>query len=243
MIGVVLAGGLGKRLSPLTKNCNKHYLPVYNKRMIELPLEFLHKSGIKDVVIVLGGEFAGDIVNLVQNGQNHGFDSVRYAYQVGYEGIPAALMVAKPLCQGSSSLLVVLGDNYFEEPIAEDVDIHYWSEENWVYTQERDDTWNFGVIQSVDEETNYITAAIEKPEGFGKGRAILGAFIFHPDVFDYIENLQKSDRGEFEIIDLLLALKATPIAYGGYWSDMGTFDSLTQVARRLHDKTNHTDNG
>lgn len=229
MKGVLLAGGLGKRLAPLTKTDNKHYLPVFDKRMIELPLATLRQLGCTEVLIVLGGNDAGRFVDLLGSGGEN--PRVFYTYQDGYGGIPDALKCAREFLGGEQKFPVILGDNYFEVPPI----LPESSKSATIYLQTVKEPWHFGIAE-LDKQNN-IQEIHEKPENPKSRLAILGMYWFTDSVWDKIDELKTSARGETEVIDILKAymkeerLKWKPYSY--FWHDMGTFENWMKVSNRL----------
>lgn len=215
MTGVILAGGNGTRLRPLTNIVNKHLLPVYDKPMIEYPIKTLKDMGCTDIVIVSGGEHIGGFAEYLGEGYTY-----RVQSQAG--GIAQALQCAKGLVSGVFP--VILGDNYFsyapEMPTAPTV-----------FTKAVDDPERFGVYHNGQ--------IIEKPTNPESNQAVVGLYVYDESVFDYIETLTPSARGELEVTDInniYLSKGAEVVPYDGYWSDMGTFNSLMEVAK--YEQTN-----
>jgi glucose-1-phosphate thymidylyltransferase len=227
MKGVVLAGGLGTRLRPLTKVTNKHLLPVYDRPMIYYPLETLHRAGIREIMIVTGGNSAGDFLRLLGNGTEFGFESVAYAYQEGEGGIADALRLAEHFAAGGR-IVVVLGDNIVEDDIAP----HVRSFEEQpsgarILIKAVDDPQRFGVPVFDGER---IVAIEEKPAQPQSGYAVTGIYMFDARVFDFIRALEPSARNELEIADVhnryILDGDLRYDVLTGAWSDAGTFESL-----------------
>ena len=214
MKGVVLAGGLGLRLNPLTKITNKHLLPVYNEPMIYYPIRKLVEAGIRDILLVTGGQNAGDFLRLLGNGEAFGLRQFNYAYQVGEGGIAEALRLAEPFADGSP-LCVILGDNIIERSIAH------------IVLKEVPDPQRFGVPAFQDGR---IVRIEEKPSNPASQYAVIGIYFYDSTVFDRIAKLVPSGRGELEITDLNNSyLEEGLLSYSildGWWTDAGTFESL-----------------
>lgn len=228
--GVILAGGLGTRLSPLTKITNKHLLPVYNKPMILYPLETLKRSGITDIMIVCGREHAGHFMNFLGSGQEYGV-KLSYALQdTNNGGIADALRYAEDFSDGGS-LAVILGDNIFEQDFKKEVAT--FKSGAMVFFKAMPDPTRFGVPE-FDESGKHILKIEEKPEQPKSQFAQTGFYIFDKDVFPVIKGLAPSSRGELEMTDVnntyLNRKKLSFSTIRGSWSDAGTFDALLSVA-------------
>ncbi len=239
MKGICLAGGLGTRLSPLTKEENKHFLPVYQKRMIEYPIKTLVDARLNDIVLVTGGNNPGVFLNFLKNGKAHDIARLYYTYQEGEGGIAAALSLAEPFLTPEEDCVVILGDNYFEDGIQDSM--REWQEvTNYrcngahILLKEVEDPERFGVAEVSNKR---IVNICEKPTHPKSNLAITGCYGFDESVWEYIEHLQPSERGELEITDILKYYlesgNLTYSIYPGYWSDMGTFPSLMEVAVRV----------
>jgi glucose-1-phosphate thymidylyltransferase len=199
MKGVVLAGGLGTRLQPLTTITNKHLLPVYDKPMIYYPIQTLVDAGITDIMIVTGGTYAGDFLRLIGNGEDFGLSRINYAYQKGEGGIAEALGLAKAFA-GDDKLVVILGDNIFERGIAAGVQAFAAQDRGGrIHLKEVDHPWEYGVAEVVGDRVKRI---IEKPKNPPSNLAVIGVYMYPPDVFEIIERLKPSARGELEITDV-----------------------------------------
>lgn len=227
MKGVVLAGGLGTRLRPLTKVTNKHLLPVYDRPMIYYPLETLCRAGISEVMLVTGGNSAGDFLRLLGNGAELGFGNISYAYQEGERGIADALRLCEHFAAGER-LVVVLGDNIVQDDIAPHVRrFEAQASGARILLKEVDDAARFGVPVFDGER---IVAIEEKPSQPKSRYAVTGVYMFDRRVFDFIRALQPSQRGELEIADVHNRYISEGDLYydvlGGAWSDAGTFESL-----------------
>jgi glucose-1-phosphate thymidylyltransferase len=225
--GVVLAGGLGTRLRPLTKVTNKHLLPVYDRPMIYYPLETLRRAGLREVMLVTGGNSAGDFLRLLGNGTELGFDQIYYAYQEGERGIADALGLCEHFA-GSERIVVVLGDNIIEDDIAPYVRRFEGQESGArILLKEVADPQRFGVPVF---DGNRIVAIEEKPAVPKSRYAVTGLYMFDRRVFDFIRALVPSQRGELEIADVHNRyIREGSLCYdvlAGAWSDAGTFESL-----------------
>jgi glucose-1-phosphate thymidylyltransferase len=231
MKGVILAGGLGSRLMPLTKITNKHLLPIYDRPMIYYPIETLRNAGIGEILIVTGGNSAGDFLRLLENGDELGV-SLSYAYQRGEGGIAAALRLAERFATGEP-ICVMLGDNLIERDIRATADA--FRERNkgaCILLKEVEDPERFGVaIRDGDR----ITRIIEKPKDPPSNLAVIGIYMYDNRVFEIIKTLKPSARGELEITDVNNAyIESGQMSYGmleGWWTDAGTFDSLLRASR------------
>jgi glucose-1-phosphate thymidylyltransferase len=237
MKGVILAGGLGSRLSPLTKVTNKHLLPVYDKPMIYYPLEALIKAGIEDILLVTGGNNAGDFLKLLGNGKEFGLKHLNYTYQHGEGGIAAALGLAEFLC-ANDKVCVILGDNIIEKNIIKAVqDFEKQPRGAKIILKEVPDPERFGVPSF---EGQRIVQIEEKPKRPQSHYAVTGIYMYDATVFDIIKTLKPSGRGELEITDVNNAYIArgemTWEGLEGWWTDAGTFESLL-LANQLVAKT------
>ncbi|MCM8829501.1 MAG: sugar phosphate nucleotidyltransferase [Candidatus Omnitrophica bacterium] len=230
MKGVVLAGGLGTRLYPLTKVTNKHLLPVYNKPMIYYPIQTLVDAGIKDILIVTGGNSAGDFLRLLGNGKEFGLKHLNYTYQEGEGGIAAALSLAEHFV-GNNRFVVILGDNIIEKGIKKEVEVFKKQKEGArILLKEVENPERFGVAEIMDGR---IVRIIEKPEHPPSNLAVTGIYMYDSYAFDIIKTLKPSGRGELEITDVNNRyLKEGKLTFGildGWWTDAGTFESLLRA--------------
>lgn len=231
MKGVVLAGGTGSRLHPLTLVTNKHLLPVYDRPMIQYPLQTLAGMGITEVMVILGGRSIGDIVELLSDGQDYGLD-LSYRYQRGSLGIAHAIGLCRGFV-GSDPFCVVLGDNILRgEPLADtaaEFEAGPWGAGSLLYRVP--DPERFGVAE-FDADGNVI-AFEEKPEEPKSDSIPIGVYFLRPAAFDVIEQLVPSGRGEFEITDVLNHYVADgglfSRHYEGDWHDAGTIESLLEA--------------
>ncbi len=232
MKGIILAGGLGSRLSPCTKVTNKHLLPVYNKPMIYYPLATLINAGIKDIMIVTGGNFAGDFLKLLGNGAEFGLKHLNYTYQEGEGGIADALRLCEHYADGEP-ICVVLGDNIIEGNISSAVAAfgNAGSKGGMVLLKEVDDPQRFGVAELKDGK---IVKIIEKPKNPPSRYAVTGIYMFDAQVFQFIKSLKPSSRGELEITDVNnMYLERGQLSHdflSGWWTDAGTFESLHRAS-------------
>ncbi len=229
MKGVVLAGGTGSRLMPLTKVTNKHLLPVGRKPMIYHPVEKLAGAGIEEILIVTGVEHMGDVVSLLGSGKDFG---VRFTYKVQDEagGIAQALALAENFAAGSR-LAVILGDNIFEDALSNDVEQYRVQTAGArVLLKEVPDPERFGVAEVKDGQ---VIGIEEKPKKPKSHYAVTGVYFYDDKVFDIIRMQKPSGRGEMEITDVnntyLLRGQLTYGTMTGWWSDAGTFESLNRV--------------
>jgi glucose-1-phosphate thymidylyltransferase len=236
MKGVILCGGAGTRLDPLTKVTNKHLLPVFNKPMIYYPLQTLIDAGIKDILIVTGGESIGDFLRLLGSGREWG---ARFTYrcQDGSGGIPVALNLAKEFVD-NDKFVCILGDNIMENSIKSDAEEFAKSKSGAkIFLQKVNDPKRYGVAEVKD---NKVIGCFEKPENPTTDLAILGVYMFDSKVFDIIPDLKPSKRRELEIVDVLNHyIKKDNLTYSvlkGFWIDAGTFEALHKANRFIADK-------
>jgi glucose-1-phosphate thymidylyltransferase len=230
MKGVVLAGGTGSRLFPLTKITNKHLLPIYDKPMICYPIQMLVDAGIRDILIVTGGKNAGDFLRLLANGKQFGLTHIDYTYQEGEGGIADALDLAEHFADGRK-ICVVLGDNLIEGNIRNAVDDFRRQERGAkILLKEVPDAERFGVAEIAGDR---IVGIEEKPRQPKSDYAVTGIYMYDASVFEKIKTLVPSARGELEITDVNNAYireGTMTFAYlDGWWTDAGTFDSLLRA--------------
>ncbi len=228
--GIILAGGLGKRLFPLTKITNKHLLPVYNKPMIYYPIQTLVDADIKDILIVTGGQHAGEFLRLLGNGAEFGLKHINYTYQEGEGGIADALKLAQHFA-GNSRIVVILGDNIIEKNIKRPMEeFKKQSHGARILIKKVVDPERFGVAAFKGKR---IVSIEEKPKKPKSDYAVTGIYMYDHNVFEIIKKLKPSRRGELEITDVNNAyLKQGRLAYSildGWWTDSGTFDSLLRA--------------
>ncbi len=237
MKGVILAGGYGTRLSPLTKVTNKHLLPVFDKPMIYYPIECLVNAGIKDIMIVTGGNKAGDFLELLGNGKDFGLQELHYTYQEGAGGIAEALGLTKDFVD-NDKVVVILGDNIIEGNIRKAAGDFFTQKEGAkILLKEVSDPERFGVAE-VDDQGNVLSIA-EKPENPKSNYAVIGIYMFDNKVFEIISNLKPSGRGELEITDVNNAYieqgNMTSEVLHGWWTDAGTMESLQRANSLVSD--------
>jgi len=230
MKGVILAGGLGTRLYPLTKVTNKHLLPVYDKPMIYYPIQTLINAGIDDILIVTGGNNAGDFLKLLGNGKEFGLKHINYTYQEGEGGIAEALRLAEFFASGER-ICVVLGDNIIEKNIGKAAE-NFRKQKGGakILLKEVPDPQRFGVAELKGDR---IARIEEKPKEPKSQYAVVGIYLFDQQVFDAIKTLKPSDRGELEITDVnnryIEKGLMTWDILEGWWTDAGTFESLLRA--------------
>jgi len=235
--GVILAGGLGTRMLPCTKVTNKHLLPVYDKPMIYYPIMTLVNSGIKDILIVTGGNNAGDFLRLLGNGKEFGLKDIGYTYQEGEGGIAEALKLAENFANGDR-VFVILGDNILEDNIKKHVD-EFSSQQKGakVFLKEVTDPERFGVAEISNGKILSIT---EKPKNPKTNYAVCGLYMYDNEVFDIAKRLKPSLRGELEITDVnneyIRKGMMTYAVLEGWWTDAGTFDSLFKASCLVAEK-------
>jgi glucose-1-phosphate thymidylyltransferase len=226
MIGILLAGGTGSRLYPLTKVTNKHLLPVCSKPMIYYPLYTLINARIRDIIVVTGKEHMGDVVDLLGSGEEHGVD---FTYKV--QDKPGGIAQAIGLCRDivEEEMAVILGDNIF----LGDIDLGT-SKRCKLFLKEMDDPGRFGVAEVKGDKIKKIE---EKPEFPRSNLAVTGLYIYNPEVFDCISHLKPSIRGEIEITDVnnwyIRNYSHEYDIVHGFWSDAGTFESLRLAQEEL----------
>lgn len=228
--GVILAGGLGKRLHPLTKITNKHLLPVYCKPMIYYPIQTLVDAGIEDILIVTGGMHAGEFLRLLGDGAEFGLRHINYTYQEGEGGIADALRLAEYFAD-NDRIVVMLGDNIIEKSIKRSVD-KFVSQPRGakILIKKVADPERFGVAELRKDK---IVSIEEKPKKPKSDYAVTGIYMYDNQVFDMIKSLKPSKRGELEITDVNNAyIKKSELSYNildGWWTDAGTFESLLRA--------------
>jgi glucose-1-phosphate thymidylyltransferase len=230
MKGVILAGGLGTRLFPLTKVTNKHLLPVYDKPMIYYPIQTLINAGIDDILIVTGGNNAGDFLKLLGNGKEFGLKHINYTYQEGEGGIAEALRLAEFFASGDK-ICVVLGDNVIEKNIRKAVENFRKQKKGAkILLKEVPDPQRFGVAELKGDR---IAGIEEKPKEPKSRYAVIGIYLFDQEVFNIIKTLKPSGRGELEITDVnnryIEKGLMTWDILEGWWTDAGTFESLLRA--------------
>jgi len=231
MKGIILAGGLGTRLYPLTHATNKHLLPVFDKPMIYYPIQTLVKADIKNIMVVTGGPHAGDFIRVLQNGENLGVEHLEYAYQENGEGgIADALRLCENFADGDS-IAVILGDNCTDADISKEA--KSFKEGALVFLKEVTDPKRFGV-PVFDKTNKKITEIEEKPKKPKSNYAVTGLYIYDKKIFDNIRKIKPSKRGQLEITDVNnLYLKTSKLNWAilrGFWSDAGTAESLYRTS-------------
>jgi len=236
MKGVVLAGGLGTRLYPLTKVTNKHLLPVYDQPMIYYPIRALINAGIDDIMIVTGGNSAGDFLRLLGNGKEFGLKHLSYAYQEGEGGIADALSLVRHFAD-DQPICVVLGDNIIEGNIRSACEAYCEQGKGAkILLKKVHDPERFGVPELDGDRVLRIE---EKPAEPKSDMAVVGIYFYDATVFDVIETLVPSDRGELEITDVnnyyIERNEMTWNALDGWWTDAGTFESLLRASNLIAD--------
>ncbi len=227
MKGIVLAGGLGTRMYPLTKVTNKHLLPVYNEPMIYYPIKALVNAGIDEILIVTGGGNSGDFLRLLGNGKDFGLKHINYTYQEGEGGIAAALSLAEYFAD-DDRIVVILGDNIIEKDIRRAVQAFREQKDGArILLKEVSDPQRFGVPVFEDDR---IVRVEEKPANPASSYAVIGIYMYDHRVFDFIKTLKPSQRGELEITDVnnfyIREGKMEWDVLDGWWTDAGTFESL-----------------
>ena len=236
MKGVILAGGHGSRLFPLTKIFNKSLLPIYDKPMIYYPLQTLKQMGITEICIVSGKEHCGQIMNQLGSGGEYGVD-ITYRVQEKPGGIAQALGLCKEFA-GRDNVFVCLGDNIFEDDFS-DLKLNYYDSWCHIFLKEVPDPERFGVpvFQGMDR---HLIKIEEKPEKPMSDYAVTGLYMFNDEVWNVIDALKPSERGELEVVDLINWYidrgKTTHSELKGFWSDAGTPDSLVQANKLVSQK-------
>jgi glucose-1-phosphate thymidylyltransferase len=229
--GIVLAGGSGSRLYPLTKITNKHLLPIYDKPMVYYPIQTLVGAGITDIMLVTGGRNSGDFLRLLGNGKEFGLKHLNYTYQEGEGGIADALALTEHFADGDQ-VCVILGDNLIAGDIRAAVDdFKKLKSGAGIFLKEVEDAQRFGVAELQGKR---IVGIEEKPKAPKSNLAVTGIYLYDASVFDKCRELKPSHRGELEITDVNNAYIAegtmTFSILDGWWTDAGTFDSLLRAA-------------
>lgn len=230
MKGIVLAGGSGSRLHPLTKITNKHLLPIYNRPMIYYPIQTMVDAGIRDILIVTGGRNSGDFLRLLANGKEFGLEHLNYAYQEGEGGIADALSLAEHFADGEP-VCVILGDNIIEKDIRSAVAaFNTQGGGARLLLREVSDAQRFGVAEIQGDR---IVGIEEKPAQPKSNYAVTGIYLYDGTVFEKIRKVVPSRRGELEITDVNnLYIQEGTLTFSyldGWWTDAGTFDSLLRA--------------
>lgn len=227
MKGVVLAGGLGTRLYPLTFATNKHLLPVYDQPMVFYPINTLIKAGITEIIIVVGGPHAGDFLSVLKNGQELGITHLEYAYQEKEGGIAQALSLCENFADGDS-VAVMLGDNSTDYKLAEAV--NEFESGALIFLKEVKDPSRFGIAIFDERDKSKIIKIEEKPKNPKSKLAVTGLYLYDNRVFNFIKTCKPSWRNELEITDVNnIYIEKGQMKWrilDGFWSDAGTFQSL-----------------
>lgn len=237
MKGVILAGGLGKRLEPLTRITNKHLLPIYNRPMIYYPLQTLVEAGLNEIMLVVGGNHAGEFLRLLGNGSEFGLRHLNYTYQRGEGGIAEALALAEHFADGDR-LVVMLGDNLVEHSIRPHVErFAAQSDGARLLLKEVEDPERFGVAEVRDGR---VVSIEEKPSAPKSNLVVTGIYMYDPQVFEIIHTLRPSGRGELEITDVNNAyLRRGQLAYDlldGWWTDAGLPETLYRATTLVREQ-------
>jgi len=235
MKGVILAGGLGTRMHPLTLITNKHLLPIYDKPMIHYAIRTLVNAGIRDIMVVTGGAYAGEFLRLLKNGAEFGLKRISYAYQEGEGGIADALRLAEDFA-GNHKIIVVLADNILGGTIRPAVEAFKKQKRGGkIILKEVSDPRSYGcpVLRG-----KRIVRIEEKPKKPKSPYAVIGIYMYGPDVFDIARKLRPSARGELEITDVNNAyIRRGTMTYDileGWWGDAGeSIESYLRVGRMV----------
>jgi glucose-1-phosphate thymidylyltransferase len=237
MKGVILAGGLGKRLEPLTRITNKHLLPIYNRPMIYYPLQTLVDAGISEIMLVAGGNHAGEFLRLLGNGGEFGLRHLNYTYQRGEGGIAEALSLAEHFAAGDP-IVVILGDNIVEKSIRPQVERFTAQPAGArILLKEVDDPSRFGVAEV---HGGSVVSIEEKPSAPKSNLIVTGIYMYDAKVFDIVRTLKPSGRGELEITDVNNAyLRAGTLSYDlldGWWTDAGLPETLYRATTLVRER-------
>jgi len=232
MKGVVLAGGLGTRLYPLTHATNKHLLPVFDKPMICYPIQTLVKAGLSDILVVVGGPHAGDFIRVLQNGKEFGIEHLEYAYQnTGDAGIADALSLAQDFAD-NGPIAVILGDNCTDADISKGIE--GFRQGAVIFLKEVPDPERFGIAELDPKDRSKVIKITEKPKNPKSNLAVTGVYIYDANVFHHIEKIKPSSRGQLEITDVNnIYIKGESLRWvplEGFWSDAGTPESLYRTS-------------
>jgi glucose-1-phosphate thymidylyltransferase len=237
MKGIILAGGSGTRLHPLTKITNKHLLPVYDRPMIYYPLETLVEAGIEDIMLVTGGNHAGEFLKLLGNGREFGLKHLNYTYQERAGGIAEALGLTKHFA-GDDKVVVMLGDNLIQDSLREAVQAFEAQPEGAkILLKEVPNPTEYGVAELHGDR---IARIEEKPKEPRSNLAVIGIYFYDAQVFEIIETLEPSLRGELEITDVNNAYlqrgQLTHDLVRGWWGDAGeSIEALLRVSNLVAD--------
>ena len=234
MKGVILAGGLGTRLFPLTKATNKHLLPVYDRCMVHYAIENLLRAGVGNIMVVVGGPHAGDFIRVLGNGKELGVKHLEYGYQEGEGGIAEALSVAEDFAEGGP-LMVVLGDNFTDSDLGPAV--RGFREGAHLFLKKVPDPRDYGVAVFDPADPSRLTAIEEKPKEPKSSYAVTGFYIYDQRAFEYVRSSEPSARGELEITTVNnFYLRDGVLTWSeleGMWLDCGSFDSLFEANRAV----------
>ncbi len=232
MKGVILAGGLGTRLYPLTRATNKHLLPVYDRCMIHYVIDNLVRAGLKNILIVVGGPHAGHFIRVLGTGKSLGVKHLEYGYQEGEGGIADALSLAEDFAEGQP-VMVVLGDNFTDSDLGPAV--RSFTEGARLFLKQVPDPREYGVAVFDPNVPSRIIDIEEKPKQPKSNYAVTGFYIYDGGVFEYIKRCEPSARGELEITTVnnfyIRDGKMSWSELDGMWLDCGSFDSLAEANR------------
>jgi glucose-1-phosphate thymidylyltransferase len=222
MKGVILAGGTGSRLFPITKVTNKHLLPVYNKPMIYYPLECMVKAGIEEVLLVTGGNNSGEFIRLLGNGREFGLKNLNYTYQDGAGGIAQALGLAEHFAEGDS-IMLILGDNIVEYSIRDACRrFRHQGQGAKILLAQVENPKAYGVAEL---DGDRVVRIVEKPAEPKSNWAVIGIYFYDSKVFEIVKELKPSARGELEITDVNNAYihrgEMSADRINGWWADAG----------------------
>jgi glucose-1-phosphate thymidylyltransferase len=223
--GVILAGGTGSRLLPLTKVTNKHLLPIYNKPMIYYPLECMASAGIEEVMLVTGGNNSGDFLRLLGNGRAFGFKNLNYAYQEGAGGIAQALSLAEHFAEGES-IFLILGDNILEFSVRSSCEaFRAQGRGAKILLSTVENPGAYGIAQLDPADEHRVLHIEEKPKDSKSKWAVIGVYFYDKNVFDICRRLTPSARNELEITDVnneyIRRGEMTADKITGWWADGG----------------------
>lgn len=236
MKGIILAGGSGSRLAPMTNVMNKHLLPIYDKPMIFYPIETLRKCGIEELLIVVSGHHAGNFISILKNGKQFGLKHIEYAYQEGNGGIADALSLAEDFV-GDDTTAVILGDNTTDADIS--ADVRAFRSGVHLFLKEVEDPQRFGVPEF---DGNRICNITEKPNNPATNMAVTGLYLYDQTVWPRIKNCKPSARGELEITDVNnLYVRDDDCSFSllnGFWKDAGNPNSLFEASQYWYRKHN-----
>lgn len=238
MKGVVLAGGLGTRLYPLTFATNKHLLPVFDRPMVFYPINTLVKAGIKEIMIIVGGPHAGHFMQVIRNGNTLGVKHLEFAFQEKEEGIADALALAEDFAD-RSPITVILGDNTTDADIS--TQVSSFKDGALLFLKQVPDAHRYGIAVFDQNNPQKIMKIEEKPTKAKSSFAVTGLYIYDHKVFDYIRKNKPSGRGEMEITDVnnryIEKGMLRWVELNGFWSDAGTFKSLYNSNRYWAEKS------